>query len=247
MAGQQQETRSLWVFGYGSLCWMPGFQFGGSAVGYIQDYVRRFWQGNTTHRGTPAQPGRVATLVEEKEGCTWGVAYELKGEAALQYLEKREVALGGYNTSVVTFFPRDPNMQPFPVLLFIATPSSRDWAGQAPLHEIATQVVRCSGPSGHNVEYVLRLAEFMRVNVPEGYDEHLATLESLIRQRVKQHNLCLKTLMGDGPSEPTPAPHLQAPHQPQDAPHAPPVQEERRDTFQYSTKLPPKKLRCLNV
>ncbi|XP_063849767.1 putative glutathione-specific gamma-glutamylcyclotransferase 2 isoform X3 [Scylla paramamosain] len=147
MAGQQQETRSLWVFGYGSLCWMPGFQFGGSAVGYIQDYVRRFWQGNTTHRGTPAQPGRVATLVEEKEGCTWGVAYELKGEAALQYLEKREVALGGYNTSVVTFFPRDPNMQPFPVLLFIATPSSRDWAGQAPLHEIATQVVRCSGPS----------------------------------------------------------------------------------------------------
>lgn len=240
MAGQQQESRSLWVFGYGSLCWMPGFQFGASSVGHIKNYVRRFWQGNTTHRGTPNKPGRVATLVEESEGYTWGVAYELKGESALQYLERREVTQGGYNTSVVTFFPRDPALPPFPVLLFIATPSSRDWAGPAPLHEIATQVVHCSGPSGHNVEYVLRLAEFMRLHVPEGYDDHLSTLESLIRQRIKQNNLCLKTLMGNGPAEPIPVPQqAPAPQQPQ--------QEERRDTFQFSTKLPPKKLRCLNV
>lgn len=55
MAGQQQESRSLWVFGYGSLCWMPGFQFGASSVGYIRNYVRRFWQGNTTHRGTASK------------------------------------------------------------------------------------------------------------------------------------------------------------------------------------------------
>ncbi|KAK8384389.1 hypothetical protein O3P69_009296 [Scylla paramamosain] len=186
MAGQQQETRSLWVFGYGSLCWMPGFQFGGSAVGYIQDYVRRFWQGNTTHRGTPAQPGRVATLVEEKEGCTWGVAYELKGEAALQYLEKREVALGGYNTSVVTFFPRDPKHAALP---------------SAPLHchALIPRLGRTGAPTR---------------------DCH--TGRSLL--------WALRTQRG-----------------PQDAPHAPPVQEERRDTFQYSTKLPPKKLRCLNV
>ena len=41
-----------WVFGYGSLCWFPGFEYNKCITGYIRGYNRRFWQGNTTHRGT---------------------------------------------------------------------------------------------------------------------------------------------------------------------------------------------------
>lgn len=55
--GSQDASRSLWVFGYGSLCWHPGFQHGASAVGHIEHYVRRFWQGNSTHRGIPGKVG----------------------------------------------------------------------------------------------------------------------------------------------------------------------------------------------
>lgn len=43
---------SVWVFGYGSLCWNPGFEFSKCVTGYIRGYVRRFWQGNDSHRGT---------------------------------------------------------------------------------------------------------------------------------------------------------------------------------------------------
>lgn len=43
---------SCWIFGYGSLCWNPGFEYENCLAGYIRGYVRRFWQGNTTHRGT---------------------------------------------------------------------------------------------------------------------------------------------------------------------------------------------------
>lgn len=57
----KQENTSLWVFGYGSLCWHPGFQFGASSVGYIKNYVRRFWQGNSTHRGVP---GKVSCCIQ---------------------------------------------------------------------------------------------------------------------------------------------------------------------------------------
>jgi cation transport protein ChaC len=57
--------------------------------GYVEGYARRFWQGNETHRGQPGQPGRVATLVEEAGTSTYGLALELKGEDALEYLNNR--------------------------------------------------------------------------------------------------------------------------------------------------------------
>ncbi|CAB4070470.1 CHAC [Lepeophtheirus salmonis] len=146
-----KNTSSLWVFGYGSLCWNPGFDYKCTSIGYIHGYSRRFWQGNTTHRGIPGQPGRVATLVEEKDSRSYGVAYELIGDEALKYLEMREVTLGGYATRFTTFYPSHSN-EPFPVLLYIATPINQLWLGPASESEIAEQVIHSTGNTGHNVE-----------------------------------------------------------------------------------------------
>ena len=63
---------SLWVFGYGSLCWHPGFQTTSSSVGYVRNYVRRFWQGNTTHRG---MPGKVSQMKSFRDLRRFGLPF----------------------------------------------------------------------------------------------------------------------------------------------------------------------------
>lgn len=32
----------FWVFGYGSLVWNPGFEYGEKVIGFIKDYTRVF-------------------------------------------------------------------------------------------------------------------------------------------------------------------------------------------------------------
>jgi len=194
---EEDHSNSLWVFGYGSLCWRPGFQYGDSVIGHIKGFSRKFWQGNTTHRGTPEKPGRVATLVEERDAVTYGVAFQLINESALDYLNNREVALGGYISHITMFQPRDKSRIPMPVLLYVATPSNQHWLGHAPTEQVANQVLESRGDKGHNVEYVLKLAEWIRANLPDVIDDHLFDIEKAVRKKIHEQGLCLTSLMGD--------------------------------------------------
>lgn len=234
--------KALWIFGYGSLCWNPGFEYQQAVTGYVKGFSRRFYQGNTTHRGTESQPGRVATLVEDEEGITWGKAFQVSAEdkAALPYLSTRECQLGGYKIFTVNFYPR-PILSPTnnnyitgekrDALMYIAVPENRHWLGEAPLLDIAKQILQCRGPSGTNVEYLLRLADFMRDEIPEALDDHLFSLERLVRNLAAEMKVCLKSMMGEVEKEELPL---------QDA-------KPVASSFQFASRVPEKKLRCVNM
>ncbi|XP_055989942.1 glutathione-specific gamma-glutamylcyclotransferase 1 [Sorex fumeus] len=173
------DPQDLWIFGYGSLVWRPDFAYSDSRVGFVRGYSRRFWQGDTFHRGSDKMPGRVVTLLEDHEGCTWGVAYQVRGEQvneALKYLNVREAVLGGYDTKEVTFYPQETPDQPLKALAYVATPQNPGYLGPAPEEAIAMQILACRGFAGHNLEYLLRLADFMQLCGPQAQDEHLAAI-----------------------------------------------------------------------
>ena len=147
----------LWVFGYGSLVWRPAFAFAERRVGWIANYTRRFWQASTDHRGTPAHPGRVVTLIQHQGGSCGGVAYRVASQDALgvlAQLDHRERA--GYRRESVTI--RLVSGEEIEGLTYIAPPGNAHYLGPATISEIAQVVRGARGPSGPNDEYVIQLS-----------------------------------------------------------------------------------------
>lgn len=179
------------------------------------------------------------------QGITWGKAFLVGADdtSALPYLSTRECQLGGYRTYVVNFHPRSSLFLPSSstplndrkdALLYIAVPENRHWLGAAPLPDIAKQILECHGSSGSNAEYLLRLAEFMREEIPEALDDHLFSLERLVRKFAADMRVCLKTLLGEAASAEVPE---------DSKPEAKAVVPRN----QFASRVPEKKLRCVNM
>ena len=166
-----------WIFGYGSLVWRPAFDFAERRAGFIRGYQRRFWQASTDHRGTPEAPGRVVTLVDAPDEVTWGMGYRVAEHAlpaVLEELDYREKQ--GYERVMTQLGFRD--REPVETLVYIATPSNENFLGPAALETIARVVRASSGPSGHNREYVLRLAAALADM--QVVDPHVRDLAALV-------------------------------------------------------------------
>ena len=173
----------MWVFGYGSLVWRPGFTHVRSAPARIDGWARRFWQGSTDHRGVPGAPGRVVTLVAQPLAHCWGRVFEVaKSDQpdVLAKLDHREQ--GGYDRFTVPAKPIGLELDVVDALVYRATEDNPNFLGPAPIDELAEQIVNSFGPSGPNVEYVLKLEEALAEI--DGADDHLIDLAKAVRTRL---------------------------------------------------------------
>lgn len=182
MTAHEDSLPATWVFGYGSLIWRPDFDYAERRTGFVRDWARRFWQASIDHRGVPSRPGRVVTLIKEPGALCFGTAYRLREEdrnAVLEGLDHRE--RGGFIKEFLpVYFGGDlPEAETsISALVYVATERNPNYLGPAPLAAIASQVRASQGPSGPNLEYVLRLAEALRAMGVE--DEHVFALEALL-------------------------------------------------------------------
>uniref|UniRef100_M0ZJX7 glutathione-specific gamma-glutamylcyclotransferase n=1 Tax=Solanum tuberosum TaxID=4113 RepID=M0ZJX7_SOLTU len=154
----------MWVFGYGSLIWKPGFNYDDRLFGFIKGYRRVFYQGSTDHRGTPEFPGRTVTLEPAEGEICWGMAYKITKEedqeVALTYLEVREKQYD--QKAYVDLFTEPAASAPAVsgVLVYIGSPDKKlneNYLGPASVEEIASQIAHAEGPSGPNRDYLFQL------------------------------------------------------------------------------------------
>lgn len=172
-------NEDFWVFGYGSLIFRPGFEFEERIVGCVPGYERRFWQASVDHRGTPENPGRVVTLVPTAGGQCWGVAYRVKQAERAEVttlLDEREK--GGYSLVELPFAPKGKGARLSTVKVYLAEEGNPAFVGPEE-EEVTASIIRdAAGPSGHNVEYLLRLAEALAELDIE--DPHVIRLANLV-------------------------------------------------------------------
>src|SRR3954470_22656534 len=92
-----EQPDDLWVFGYGSLMWRPGFRFVERHRAELHGYHRSLCIFSHVHRGTPQAPGLVLGL--DRGGRCRGIAFSIAPEdreTTIAYLREREQATAVY-------------------------------------------------------------------------------------------------------------------------------------------------------
>lgn len=185
-----RDQDQIFIFGYGSLVWKPDFESDKRFIACLPGYERRFWQGSTHHRGTAERPGRCLTLVPVKGGKCWGVVYQVTGQENVKkvcdYLYVREQSIGCYDMKVLPVIPKENmnNSKPIQAIVYYATPKNPLFTGEETEEKTAKAIATSRGVAGHSIEYLLKVTDFMKENLPNETEPHLYKVDRLVRAKI---------------------------------------------------------------
>jgi glutathione-specific gamma-glutamylcyclotransferase len=158
----------LWVFGYGSLMWRPGFDFVESALAWVHGYHRSLCIFSHVHRGTPERPGLVLGL--DRGGSCQGVAFRVAArdrERTIDYLRERELVTSVYlEKTVGVRFAEGGCVN---ALAYVVDRSHCQYAGRLPYEEMTRLVQEGVGVNGDNPAYVRNTYEhLLQLDIHDG-------------------------------------------------------------------------------
>ena len=148
-------TRPLWVFGYGSLIWDPGFPVAEQRLAELHDWHRSFCMRSIHHRGTPEDPGLVLALDAAPGARCQGVAFRVEPgteEATVAYLRDRELISSAYLERELMAEIDGIGAQS--VLAYVIDPDHVQYVGDLSLEEQAQIIATAHGGRGPNDEYL---------------------------------------------------------------------------------------------
>jgi glutathione-specific gamma-glutamylcyclotransferase len=176
----------LWVFGYGSLMWRPGFEFIEQVPARLIGEHRALCVYSFDHRGTPEKPGLVLGL--DRGGACRGIAFRVAAtqrDEVIDYLRSREQTTRVYREVMRSVWLENEARERVSALAYVVDRGHVQYAGRLSLREQLRYVQQGHGRSGNNRDYVL---ETVRSIEAQGFrDAPLHQLALLLRDEAPLH------------------------------------------------------------
>ena len=154
---------TMWVFGYGSLLWNPGFPVVRSERATLHGFARSFCMSSIHHRGTEEKPGLVLALDEVAGAHCTGLALAVEGGAeaeTLDYLRERELISSAYVERDLEVELHTGDL--VTAVTYVIDADHVQYCGGLPLEEQAQIIARARGKMGPNWEYLYNTALQLR-------------------------------------------------------------------------------------
>lgn len=153
---------TMWVFGYGSLLWNPGFPVARQVRATLHGYARSFCMSSIHHRGTEAEPGLVLALDEVPEARCTGLALSVSAgheERTLAELRARELISSAYLERMLEVHLDGGEV--VTAVTYVIDPHHVQYCGGLPLEEQARIIANAVGGRGPNTEYLYNTAQHL--------------------------------------------------------------------------------------
>src|SRR6478752_2763870 len=155
LSPSESSDSDLWVFGYGSLMWRPGFEFVEQVPARLIGAHRALCVYSFDHRGTPEKPGLVLGL--DRGGACRGVAFRVAASHrnhTIDYLRSREQTTSVYHEVMRSVWLENEARQRVSALAYVVDRGHVQYAGRLSLTDQHRHVLQGHGQSGANRDYV---------------------------------------------------------------------------------------------
>lgn len=167
---------TLWVFGYGSLIWQPGFAHAERLPARLDGWHRSFCMRSVHYRGTVEAPGLVLALDAAEGAACAGVAFgvaETEADEALDYLRRRELVASAYVERVLPVSLVDGRR--VEAVTYVIDRDHPLYAGALAAEDQAAIIAQAVGDRGANAEYLFNTATHLsELGLADPDLEHLA-------------------------------------------------------------------------
>ena len=180
MTATPASEGGLWVFGYGSLMWRPGFAYARRCKAMLRGWRRSLCVFSHVYRGSTERPGLVLGL--DRGGACQGVAFEVDEalrETTIRYLREREQVTAVYLERIAPITLECGER--VPALTYVADRLHEQYAGRLNREAMLAHVRAGKGQSGDNAEYVLETHDHLQAIGVE--DRDLEWLSARLRDR----------------------------------------------------------------
>lgn len=153
---------TMWVFGYGSLLWNPGFDVAEEVSATLSGYARSFCMRSIHHRGTDEAPGLVLALDAAADTVCNGVALRVAPgteDATLHYLRERELVSSAYLERMLDITLAGGRT--VTAVTYVIDPDHVQYCGGLALEEQAQIIAHAVGGRGPNCEYLFNTADHL--------------------------------------------------------------------------------------